>query len=140
MPTPLAPIPPQTYAKPASHTLLFAGTGGPPRRVGSSDDPDGEGEYVGDATGLAGASVGAAVGVTGSGEEVGPADDDAGADAGAANSTSSCIAPADPAVVDEHPATAAVTSTSPTVNSFMRVLIAVPRCLMMGMRVIPTSL
>jgi hypothetical protein len=74
----------------------------------------------------------------GPGEEVGPADDDAGADA--ANSTSSCIAPADPAVVDEHPATAAVTSTNPTVNSFRRLLIAVPRSLPMGMRVTPTSL
>ena len=77
---------------------------------------------MGDATGLAGASVGAELGMTGPGEEVGPADDDAGA----ANSTSSCIAPADPAVVDEHPATPAVTSTNPTVSSFMPVLIAVP--------------
>jgi hypothetical protein len=104
---------------------LFAGTGGPPRRVGSSDDPDGEGESVGDATGLAGASVGAGLGLTGSGDGAGlveAADADAGADA--ANSTSSCIAPAGPAVVDEHPATAAVTSTNPTVRSFMRVLIA----------------
>jgi hypothetical protein len=37
-----------------------------------------------------------------------------------------CIAPDEPAVVDEHPATAAVTSTTPTVSSFMRVIIAVP--------------
>ena len=95
----------------------------PPRRVGSSDDPDGEGESVGDATGLAGASVGAAVGVTGSGDGAGAveaADDDA-----AAEEASSCTAPDEPAV-DEHPATATVTSTNPTVSSFKRVLIAYP--------------
>jgi hypothetical protein len=113
----------------------------PPRRVGSSDDPDGEGDSVGVATGLAGASVDAGLGPTGSGDWAGlveTADADAGADA--ANSTSSCIAPADPAVVDEHPATAAVTSTNPTVSSFRRVLISHPDLSRRGMRVIPTSL
>jgi hypothetical protein len=96
----------------------------PPSNTGSEDDPVGDGESVGDATGLAGASVGAAVGLTtGAAEEVGPADDDVGDGVEVA---SSCIAPAGPAVVDEHPATAAVTSTNPTVSSFIRVLIAFP--------------
>ena len=136
MPTPLAPISPQVYAKPALHTSLLPGPDAP-SKAGPADDPDGEGESVGDATGLVVAPVGATVGVTGSGDGAGAveaADDD-----DAAEEASSCTAPDEP-VVDEHPATAAVTSTSPTVNSFMRVLIAVPRCLMMGMRVIPTSL
>ena len=82
-------------------------------------DPDGDGESVGDATGLAGA----AVGLIGAGEEVGPADDDEAAGDGV-EVASSWIAPAGPAVVDEHPATAAVTSTNPTVRSFIRILIA----------------
>jgi hypothetical protein len=91
-----------------------------PSRTPPADDPDAE--SVGEATGLAGASVGAGLGPIGSGEEVGTADDDAGADA--ANSTSSCVAPADPPVVDEHPAIAAVASTSPTVSVLKGVLIA----------------
>ena len=49
----------------------------------------------------------------------GEAAGDAAADAG----VSFCTAP-DEASVDEHPATAAVTSTTPTVSSFKRVLIA----------------
>ena len=127
MPTPLAPISPQVYAKPALHTSLFAGPEAP-SRAGPADDPDGEGdgESVGDATGLAGASVGATVGVTGSAEEVGPVEaaDDAAADADddAEAVAAFCTAPDEP-VVDEHPATAAVTSTTPTVSSFIRVLI-----------------
>ena len=90
-----------------------------PSKAGPADDPDGEGESVGDATGLVVAPVGATVGVTGSGDGAGAveaADDD-----DAAEEASSCTAPDEP-VVDEHPATAAVTSTNPTVSSFMPVL------------------
>ena len=94
-----------------------------PPRAGPEGDSDAEGESVGDATGLAAASVGASVGVTGSGDGAGAveaADDDAD-DAEAV--ALFCTAPDEP-VVDEHPAIAAVASTSPTVSSFMRVLIA----------------
>ena len=65
--------------------------------------------------------------MTGSGDGAGAVEvaDDAAADAdddvGAV--ASFCTAPDEPAVVDEHPAIAAVASTSPTVSSFMRVLI-----------------
>jgi len=92
--------------------------------AGPEDDPDGEGESVGDVVGLAVAPVGAGLGLTGSGDGAGlveAAVDDAGD--GAVVPTSSCTAPDEPAV-DEHPATAAVTSTNPTVRSFIRVLIA----------------
>jgi hypothetical protein len=61
--------------------------------------PSSGGESVGDATGLAAVEA----------EPV----------------ASSCTAPDEPAVV-EHPAAEAVTSTSPTVSSFKRVLIAFP--------------
>ena len=108
-----------------------------PSRTGGADDPDGEGESVGVATGLAGASVGAAVGVTGSGDGAGPveaADDD-----DAAEEASSCTAPYEP-VVDEHPAIAAVASTSPTASSFKGVPIAVPRSVTMRMRIIQMSI
>jgi hypothetical protein len=90
-----------------------------PSRAGPADDTDAE--SVGDATGLAAASVGSTVGVTGSGDGAGPVE--AGDDA--ADDASSCIAPDEPAV-DEHPATAAVTSTTPTVSNFRRVLTAFP--------------
>ena len=84
--------------------------------------PSSAGESVGDATGLAGASVGAAVGVTGSGDGAGAVE---AADDAAESVASFCTAPDEP-VVEEHPATAAVTSTTPTVSSFKRVLIAFP--------------
>ena len=106
MPTPLAPISPQVYAKPASQTSLLPGPESPSRAV-SSEDPDGEGDSVGDATGLAGASVCAAVGLTGSGDGAGAveaADDAAAEDAEAV--AAFCTAPDEPAVVDEHPAIA----------------------------------
>ena len=117
VPTPLEPISPHSYSRPESHTLLL--TSVEPNRAGSSGESVGDGRSVGDATGLAEASVGAGLGLTGSGDGAGPAeaaDDDA-----AAEEASSCTAPDEP-VVDEHPATAAVTSTNPTVSSFMPVL------------------
>ena len=92
VPTPLEPISPHSYSRPESHTLLL--TSVEPSRAGSSGESVGDGRSVGDATGLAGASVGAGLGMIGSGEEVGPADDDD--DVGAGEVTSSCIAPADP--------------------------------------------
>ena len=137
MPTPLAPISPQVYAKFASQTSLLPGPEAP-SRAGPADDPDGDGRSVGDATGLAEASVGAGLGLTGSGDGAGAveaADDDADA----AEEASSCTAPDEPAV-DEHPAIAAVTSTNPTVSSFSRVPLAVLRSQTMGMRVIQMSL
>ena len=124
MPTPLEPIPPHSYSRPESHTLLRADA--EPSRAGSSGESAGGGESVGDATGLAVAAVGSAVGVAGSGDgagAVGAADEDAEAVA------SSCIAPDEPAVVDEHPAITAAASASPTVSSLMRVPITVPRSL-----------
>ncbi len=93
-----------------------------PSDAGPAGDTDVEGESVGDATGLVGASVGPLVGVTGSGDGAGSVDAAADADAVA----SSCTAPDEPVVVDEHPAIAAVTSTNPTVSSFKGVLIAFP--------------
>ena len=67
------------------------------------------------------------MGVTGSGDGAGAVEvaDDAAADADddAGAVAAFCTAPDEP-VVDEHPAIAAVASTSPTVSSFMRVLIA----------------
>ena len=107
MPPP-GPTSPHEYSRPESQYGLLL-------------PPSSAGESVGDATGLAGASVGAAVGVTGSGGGTGAveaADDDAEAVA------ASCTAPDESAVVDEHPAIAAVARTSPTVSSFMRVLMA----------------
>ena len=112
MPPP-GPTSPHEYARPVAQFELLL-------------PPSSAGESVGDATGLAGASVGATVGVTGSAEEVGPVEaaDDAAADADddAEAVAAFCTAPDEP-VVDEHPATAAVTSTTPTVSSFIRVLI-----------------
>ena len=112
---------------------MHTSTGVEPSRTGGADDPDGDGESVGDAVGLAVAPVGAGLGLTGSGDGAGPveaADDD-----DAAEEASSCTAPDEP-VVDEHPAIAAVASTSPTVSSFKRVPIAVPRSVTMRMRII----
>ena len=99
-----------------------------PSDAGPAGDTDAEGEFVGDATELAGASVGPPVGVTGSGDGAGPVEaaDDAAADSAGAEALSSCIAPAGPDVVDEHPAADAVTSTNPTVSSFRLFLIAYP--------------
>ena len=88
----------------------------PPPKAGPVGESDAEDESVGDATGLAGASVCAAVGLTGSGDGAGAveaADDAAAEDAEAV--AAFCTAPDEPAVVDEHPAIAAVASTSPAV-------------------------
>ena len=83
-----------------------------PSRAEPEGEPDAGGESVGVATGLDGAGP-----VDAAGEAPADTDDDAEGVA------SSYIAPGEP-VVDEHPATAAVTSTSPTLSSFMRGLIA----------------
>ena len=97
-----------------------------PSDAGPAGDTDAEGEFVGDATGLAGDSVGPPVGVTGSGDGAGPVEAADDADSAGAEALSSCIAPAGPDVVDEHPAADAVTSTNPTVSSFRLFLIAYP--------------
>ena len=106
VPPPLAPILPQAYCQPASHTRLLPG-GDAPTNAGAADAADGEGDSVGDATGLTRASDATTSAEEAEAEEV-------------AIVASSCIAPAGPAVVDEHPATAAVTGTTPTVSNFTR--------------------